>query len=1041
MDVKLLGPLETDPPIESGRLRRGKERCLLAVLALTPGDAVTADTLISRVWDDDAPSTEVRKTLRSYMVRVKGAVAAVGGARVESAPGGYVLRIDRENVDVHRFRRLVRQAEAIAGSGDTERAVSLLREAEELWRDQALAGLRGRWIESMRHRLHEERRRASQRRVGLELGLGKHTELIGELAELAHRFPDDETWAGFRMRALHGAGREVEALAVYQRDYERRIESGLEPSRNLAALQERILRNDPSLKPASADRRAAWRESRSGGLPPRPEAIVGRDRELAALCDVPDSGSPPVRIIDGMGGSGKTTLAIEAAYRLRDSYPDPPLFARFHAHEAGQSPLGAREALRQLLELSGIAPQPGATTAALAAIWQREVADRRSVIVLDDVPDEAAITGILPTTGESAVIVTSRSRLTGPPGSVTLSLEELTEDDAIELFARTAGSSKIDDPDVVPRAVRLCGCLPLALTMSASRLRDQGSTVSEFVAAIEEQRAFSDRASMTVPELTETFELSYSGLDADHREFFRRLGLNPCPDFSPHTAAILVGTTIKVAESALAVLYARHLIERSADNRYRFHDLIREYAEFVADRDDPGWERRRAMRRLLDHYLQSARRADELLYPYRKRLDACSENSSVAEFKLMSADMAKDWFKLEWLNVVRMTDYAAHHEWASYCVDLSDAIAWFFDGCGYWNDGIKLHQTALRICRDMGDLLRLAGIAKNLSLFEWRTGSYKDALAHAKEAADIYRSANEDGGVAESLDRMGVIHFYMGQPSAALAYHQEALEAYRELRDKHGAADALCNEGTACCSLSRYSEAVTRHEGAIALYQETGDRRGEARCLNNIGDAYFWQGLSRDAVRSYEKALQIYQELDAQQHVMTVRLNIAHVHQDKGRYREAIGVYRAVLEVCRKTRDPHLLARTLYDIGAAYQNQERYGEALNHYQQAKAIAKEIGNLGMHAIASLGIADALRGNGDYDNALEYYFSVLDAARQADDLLQKAKALVGMAETRFRMRDLTAARILLREAIDVFQTVGAPEADKTELRLATLDSNVI
>lgn len=1039
MDVKLLGLPETVPPIEGGRLRRVKERCLLAVLALTPGQVVTADTLISKVWDDNAPS---RGTLPSYVARVKAAVASVGGASVESVPGGYVLRIDPENVDVHRFHRLARQAEASAASGDAERAVSLLREAEGLWRDQALAGLPGRRIESIRHSLHEERRRALQRRVGLELGLGKGTELIVELAELAQWFPDDETWVGYRMRALYRAGRKADALAVYRRNYEYRRELGLGTSPDLEALEGQIHRDDASLKARPSDRRLVRRASRNGGLPPRPDAVVGRDGQLAPLGDPPDMGAPSVRIIHGMGGSGKTTLALEAAYRLCGTCPDPPLFLRFYAHEAGHDPLSAREALSQLLELSGITPMPSSRdAAALAAAWQREIAERRSVIVLDDVPDAAAIASIVPTAGESVVIVTSRFRLAGPPGSVVISLEELAEDDAIVLFTQTAGFSKIDDTAALRQAVRLCGYLPIALVATASRLRGQRAMVSKFVAAIEEQRAFSDHASMTVPELAETFEPSCAGLDRGQMEFFRRLGASPCPDFSPLTAAALVGTTVKVAETALAVLYARHLIERSSSNRYRFHDLVREYAEFVADRDGPGWERRQAIRRLLRYYLNSSRRADELLYPYRKRLSSHSENSSIAEIRLVSADSAMEWFKMEWPNVVRLADYVARHEWVPYCADLSDAITGFLDSCGHWNAGIELHQTALRVCRDIDDPIRLAGIAKSLSLFEWRTGNYKNALLHAEEAAEIYRSVSEGRGVAESLDRVGVINFYMGHASAALAYHQEALELYQELSERHGAATAHSNMGAAYYSLGRYSETVVRCEDATILYQEVGDRRGEARCANNIGDALLRQGLHRDAVRSYEKALQIYRELDARQHVMTVRLNIAHVDQDKGRYREAVAVYRATLQECREIGDPHLMARTLYDIGTAYQRQEYYGQALTHYQEAGMIAEELGYLGMQAIVRLGIADASRGIGDYNKALEYYSSAIDAALRTDDLLQKAKALEGMAETRYRLRDITAARILLREAVDAFEAVGVPEAGKAKLRLASLGSGQI
>ena len=1026
------------PPTKGGQLRRAKETCLLAVLALSSGQVVSAETLISKVWDDDAPSQTVKNTLRSYMVHVKEAVAAVGGASVESARGGYALRIDRENVDVHRFNRLVAQAGSIAGSGDAERAVALLREAEELWRDDALAGLPGRRIETIRHGLREKRRLATERRVGLELGLGRHAELIGELWELIERYSYAETWISYQMRALHRAGREEDALALYQRDYERRAELGLDPSPGLAELQEQILRRDPLLAATSAARRAIRRASRNGGLPPRPEAIVGRDKELAALCGAADTGTLVVWGIDGMPGSGKTALAIEVAYRLRERYPDPPVFVNFHAHEGGRPPLSARDALCRLLERAGVMPEPAPqATAELTAMWQREAANRRSVIVLDDVPGADALTGVLPAAGESAVIVTSRSRLPGLPASTILTLGDLTLDDAIVLFTRTAGTSKSDDLAVISQAVRLCGCLPLALTLSASRLRDGGSTVSEFVAEIEEQRAFPDRADMAIPGLAETFELSYADLDPGHQEFFRRLGLNPCPDFSPRTSAVLTGTTTEAAESALDVLHGLRLVQQAAVGRFKFHDLLKEYALFVAERDDPDRERRRAMRRLLDYYLNSARRADSLLYPHRADFNA--ESSATEEPGLISADAARKWFELEWRNIVRLADYAARHEWKQYCADLSDAVAGFLDSRGYWSDGINLLQTTLRCCRELGDAVRLARSAKNLSLFEARTGDYRNALAHVDEAAGIYRATGDRRGVAGSLDRVGTFHRLMGNSRVALAYHQEALEIYQAIQDRHGTADGLCNAGASYSSRGRYSEGIAHYQDALDLYQEIGDWHGEAKCLNNIGDAFRKQGFHGKAMPYFEKAIRLYEKLDSWQHQAIVRLNIGDVAKKKGRYQDAIVAFRAALLTFRESGDLHHIAGALCEIGGAYQVQELYDQALVHYRESEVIAKDIGNLGTQVDASLGIADSLCGSGSYAAALERYRGALVNALQTEDLLQKARALEGMGETRFRMRDLTEARIRLREALDAYRTAGVQEAAaRVSLRLATLDA---
>jgi tetratricopeptide (TPR) repeat protein/DNA-binding SARP family transcriptional activator len=1038
MDLKLLGPLEIVPQIRGAELRRAKEHSILAVLALAPGQAVATETLITRVWDDDAPSDTVKRTMRTYVRNVKGAVAAAGGARVESVRGGYALRIDRENVDVHRFRRLVRQAEAISGRGDTERAVSLLREAEGLWRDQALAGLPGRWIESIRHGLHEERRLATERRVAHELSLGLDAELISELWRLAGQHPLDETWVGYQMQVLYRTGREVDALALYQQDYKRRVQVGLGPSPDLAALEARILGRDPSLKSRSADHRSARRVPWNAGLPPRPDVFVGRDRELAVLCESPATGAPAVKIIHGMGGCGKTSLVIEAVHRLRSEYPDPPVFLSFCAYEPGRVPLEARDALRQLIETVSTNPKPAPQTSdALAAMWQREAADRRSVIVFDDVPDTSVIAQVLPANGESIVFVTSRHRLTGLDGAVAIALGELMPDDAITLFTQTAGSSKIDDPAVLSRAAQLCGYLPLALKLSADRLRDQGTMLSDFVANVEERRVFSDYASTTIPGLMQTFELSYNGLDARHREFFRRLGTNPCTDFSPATAAVLVDSTVEEAESAIGLLCGRHLIEGSAGNRYHIHDLLREYAIFVAGRDDPRWERRRALHRLLDRYLHSACSADRALFPYRKRVNVGPPGIPIAQTDSMPVDDARQWLELEWRNAALLACYAAQHEWKQYCVDLSSAIAEFLDSRGCWSEAVDIHRTALRASRDLGDSLRLARAASDLSLPELRVGNYDDALLHVGEAADIFRSADDARNVAASLDRMGAIFRFKGQAREALAYHQEALEIYRNARNDRGVADAICNSGAAYIDLGRYSEAITHYQRALSLYQKIGYLRGEALCFNNIGDAMCQLGLYRDAMPNLEKALELYRMTGAKQNLALVILNMGHVAQSKGQYQEAIVSYRQALSICREMGDLRHLAGAFCDIGTAYQLQELHDQALIHYRESDVIAKEIGDLGVQSVASLGIADALSGSGIYSEALERYGITLELALRTENILLKAKVLEGIAETRFRMRDLATARICLREALDAYRVAGVGEAERVGLRLAMLN----
>lgn len=1038
MEINILGPLEITPPSRPPGLQRIKERCLLAILAINTGEILTPETLILRVWDDDNPSGTRMRTLQSYLSHVRDAVTDTSGeARLESAPGGYRLRLDRECVDLHRFWRLRDQSKAVEESGEAEHAASLLRAAEELWRGPALAGLPGQWVAAMRYSLEEDLRAVTKKRLKLELDLGRHGELTGELQRLAAQFPLDEQYIGYQMTALYRSGRQAEALALFQDARRRFGELGIELNPGLAALFERVLRHDPELVVTPARRRAALL-SRFYDLPPRAAGFVGRTAELTALTAPGETGRRPlIRIIEGTGGVGKTALAVETADRLRERYPDPPVYLNFHSHQAGQVPLDANEALRRLLERVGIPPaSKPRSMREMTVLWQQETQARRSVIILDDVPGRNDIAPLLPRSGECLTLVTTRRRMTSLPGSTVLDLGVLPEDDAVVLFKQTAGLEKADDPAAIVRAVRLCSCLPLAVTVTAGGLRDGGPTVSEWVADIEALRAIPDGFGELSQQLASTFELSYEGLGARHQQFFRRLAINPCPDFSVRTAAIVVGIGVAEAKAALTALYDRHLVEQGTADRFRFHDLVRWFALFVAARDDPSWERRRAERRLLDYYLQMSYHADRLLYPHRMRELCDTEPTREVPSEITSREGAQKWLELEWRNVLKVGDYAAKHEWKQYCADLASALAEFLEIHGHWNEGVEIHRLALGACRDINDEQREAKAAGDLSLLELRTGNYQDALLHADEALRIRRSLSDSRGEAELLDRMGTIHRYTGRIRDALAHHQEAFDLYSAVRDEHGMAEALCHAGIAYSSLGRFSEAVLHYEKALRLYRGINDKRGAAKAYNNIGDVLVVQGFHRDAMVNLERSLELFQEVNAKQNLAILRHNLGCLAQAKGRVHEAMVAYRAALAIYRETGDLLHQACALYDIGTVYQSTQFYDEALIHHQKAAAIAENLGDLHMQANAHLGAGDALCGAGSYAESLEHYKRARELSSESEDLHQKAKALAGAGEAAYRMHDIQKARIYWREAMDIFGGLGLSQAESLAIRLSSL-----
>ena len=263
---------------------------------------------------------------------------AVGDeVRLAGRARGYVLEVDPELVDVHQFRRLRRQAAALAASGDYDHAAVLLREADGLWRGQALAGISGDWVARMRDSLEEERRARILERVECELELGRHADLVGELRHLLAQYPLDETLVAHQMTALYWSGRPGDALSLYRETRSRLVdEQGTEPGPALAELHQRILRRRPAAARSGATGQRPGR-GRPAGHPaaPRRRSSSAAAAELELLTG-DTARSPWIAVIEGMPGVGKTALAVRAARQAAGQYPDGTLYLNLHSHDPAQ---------------------------------------------------------------------------------------------------------------------------------------------------------------------------------------------------------------------------------------------------------------------------------------------------------------------------------------------------------------------------------------------------------------------------------------------------------------------------------------------------------------------------------------------------------------------------------------------------------------------------------------------------------------------------------------------------------------------------------
>jgi tetratricopeptide (TPR) repeat protein len=1039
MEFRVLGPTELWSAGQPCDLGSARVRSALAILLLTPRTIVPADALVDRLWDTRPPA-KARESLSVYIARLRASLRqAVGDSiRLAGRANGYVLDIDPETVDLHQFRRLRRQADALAASGDKDHAALLLREADGLWRGQALAGIRGDWVARMRDSLEEERRAAILERVECELELGRHADLVGELRRLLAQYPLDETFIAHQMAALYRSGRPGDALSLYRETRSRLVdEQGTEPGPTLSELHQRILRRDPQLAIMPVGQRPG-RVSRPDTLPPETAEFVGRSKELELLTEE-HGDTPSVSVIEGMPGVGKTALAVQAARSVSGQYPDGMFYLNFHAHDPGRPSLDSAEALHRLLRmLTGPDTQIPDAIGERAALWRAQLSRRRAIVILDDAARLDQVRPLLPVAGRCLFLITARRRLPDLEGARTLSLDVLSLDEAVTLFTRIAGPGRARDEDEVATAVGLCGRLPLAIQLTAGRLA-QGYPLrlADLVEELSQSPARLGRAGAASPEVMSAFDLSYSTLEPDHQRLFRRLGVSPCAHVSLQAAVALGGGTLAETEKALAALLDQHLLARAPAGQFRFHNLIRGYAAVRAERDDPEPEQRQAVGRLLDYYLHTADKADRVLHPFRRRMPVSVTHPPATSPSLGTQEDAAGWLESEWRNILHAAQHAGKHEWKRQCADLTHLLACFVEIRAYWDEAIAAHTLALQACRDLADPARIAQASLELSMVSQQTGRHETTLSLAEDAAAIYRSLADRRGEAEAFDQLGLANQRAARSREALAYFHEARTLYGAAADQHGVASTLSHSGIACWHLGRYPDAMGHLRDALSLYRDVGDRRGEAKTLNNLGKMQLHCGYHRDALENYQKSLDIFSEIDGAQNQAILYHNIGSVYHYKGSYEKALAACRRALTIYRDIGDLPDEADVLNDIGAIYQSAECYDEALIHYQQARLIAEDIGNLSEQVIALRGIADVRRGSGRYGEAFDHYHTALRSAREIGDPYEEAKILEGIAETTLSTQGPYAARIVFRQALDIFERLGVPEAESARIRIETTD----
>ena len=925
---EVLGPLRAwrgDISIDLGPVQ---QRVVLAVLLLQQNRPIGREQFVNAVWGDEEPR-HVANLLQRNISRLRSVLELSRYSPAESGElawtdAGYLLTIPAGGLDLAAFDREVDRARKARTAGDSALAAEVLRTALGLWRGPLCDGLTSPFLDAQRDRLEERRITIIEDRIELDLAIGDRDDVVSELRQLVTDHPFRERLHGLLMLGLYRSGRRADALAAFQQA--RAIlseELGIDPSAELQRLHQQILTADPVLAaaadhtvPADGGSAVGKRLPLPAQLPHSMPGFSGRDAEISWLngllpADGADTGGTVViTAIAGTAGVGKTALAVHWAHQIRDRYPDGQLYVNLRGFDPAGPAMQPTEAIRGFLDAFAVPPDRiPVDLDAQAALYRSLLAGRRVLIVLDNARDSDQVRPLLPGTPSCLVVATSRNQLLGlvaTAGANPVGIDLLSADQARSLLVGRLGAHRVAaEPAAVDQIIESCAGLPLALSIVSARAAAKPRwPLAELAEELLETRGGLSalHGGDQSTDLRGVFSWSYHALTAPAARLFRLLGLHTGPDIGAPAAASLAGVPPASARALLAELVGAHLLTDRNRGRFTFHDLLRSYARELADTHDSVEERRSAIHRVLDHYLYSAYRADQLLRPNRDdTITLTPPGPLVTPEEPADYRQALTWFDTEYPVLLAALRQAATEGFDVHTWQLAWAVTPLFDRRGQWHDAVAAQQAgleaadrlsdlhaqavghgclalanirlrryedghahqmqALELYRDLGNLIGQAHSHRMIALILNQQGSYRDALLHSQQAFELFRAAGHRAGQARALNAVGWFHIQLGDYEEGLMHCQQALELQMGTGDQNDLAQTLDSIASACRHLGRYQEAVAYYLQALDLSHELGLRYNEASNLADLGDTHLAAGQSASAAGAWQRALAILEEL------------------------------------------------------------------------------------------------------------------------------------------------------------------------------------
>lgn len=637
-------------------------------------------------------------------------------------------------------------------------------------------------------------------------------------------------------------------------------------------------------------------------LPPPPPSFTSRDDELARLRQwlAEDHDGPLLVVVSGAGGVGKTTLALRWLYDVRDKFPDGQLYVDLGAF-APTGPVEPEQVLEWFLLALGVpAESLPQGLAQREALYRSVTADRAVAVLLDNAYSAAQVRPLLPAASRCVVVVTSRWRLAGLRlnGARFVEVDPLSVDDSMRMLDTIVGAERFtDEPGQAEELARLCGGMPIALSVVGARL----SAYPHRSVSRELQSLRSDDrlATLTVDEssVAAIFDVSYAELPIPQQRTYRICALHPGSVFGVDVAAAAVGHDPDDIEDSLTDLVDRNLIKEISDRRFRYHDLLLVHArqQVHGDEGEP------AVRRMVEWYLDQSVAADLVLRPTRRRVGQRFRAQQDTRFASQADALA--WFISERRNIMLAIEAADGYGWDQVTWQFCEAMWAFYLYARNYDDSLKMHALGIPAAKRCGDANAEAQLRAQLASALTNLRRYDEAIHECHLALRLADELHDEAVKAVALGQLAYAVEATGDLTGALEHLRQVREIRQRIGTERAAAQAQRRIGEVLARLHRYDEAVVALSDAADVLASV-DRVQRGRALTSLGTVYLRLDKLAEAVPPLTEALEIARELGSGHYVAVVQVALGDVAWARGDVTEARENWSTAMTTYSANGDP-----------------------------------------------------------------------------------------------------------------------------------------